>query len=265
MKKNYYQVLGVSNNADDVVIRAAYKALAQKYHPDKWGGTKDEANRLMSQINEAYTLLSDPIKRKQYDADLSSDIKIQNTEPKSKKFFSIKKNLWIKIALILIIGFIFIFAYKFFYSEYISKPIKSFQNISLGESHSEIEFRYGFLILNSPPDEFKIRDTNTYVYIDESKKVKGIAHYCDDVDATYLYKIKCGDSSDVVKKVLKKDLIVQCEVKNVVTNNPRRSYSSAEHGIRVIMETNKVIILGILPSERLSNINSVGTHWKDCN
>jgi curved DNA-binding protein CbpA len=68
MKTNFYQILGVLDDAEDVVIRAAYKALAQRYHPDKWTGNKEEANRRMQEINEAYEVLSDAIKRKKYDA-----------------------------------------------------------------------------------------------------------------------------------------------------------------------------------------------------
>lgn len=64
MKKDHYQILGVLDDAQDIVIRAAYKALAQRYHPDKWKGDVNEANSRMAQINEAYGVLSDPIKRK---------------------------------------------------------------------------------------------------------------------------------------------------------------------------------------------------------
>ena len=65
--KDYYRTLGVIDDAEDIVIRAAYKALAQRYHPDKWNGDPNESNRRMSDINEAYDVLSDPEKRKKYD------------------------------------------------------------------------------------------------------------------------------------------------------------------------------------------------------
>jgi curved DNA-binding protein CbpA len=73
MSKDYYRTLGVLDDAEDIVIKAAYKALAQRYHPDKWVGDKDEATRRMSDINEAYGVLSDPIKRKQYDSTRDKD------------------------------------------------------------------------------------------------------------------------------------------------------------------------------------------------
>jgi curved DNA-binding protein CbpA len=65
--KDYYAILGVVYSAEDVVIRAAWKALAQRYHPDRCEGGKAEANAKMVEINEAYSVLSDPIKRKAYD------------------------------------------------------------------------------------------------------------------------------------------------------------------------------------------------------
>lgn len=65
--KNYYCILGISSEAEDVVIRASYKVLSQKYHPDKFTGALDIATEKMAELNEAYSILSDPIKRKQYD------------------------------------------------------------------------------------------------------------------------------------------------------------------------------------------------------
>lgn len=67
---DYYEVLGVSSTADDFVIKAAYKALAQRYHPDKFQNPRESADAeiKMRQINEAYQVLSDAVKRRDYDA-----------------------------------------------------------------------------------------------------------------------------------------------------------------------------------------------------
>ena len=65
--KNLYQILGVLDTAEDIVIRAAYKALAQRYHPDKWQGNAEEATVRMSEINHAYRILSDPMEKAKYD------------------------------------------------------------------------------------------------------------------------------------------------------------------------------------------------------
>ena len=72
--KDYYATLGVTRQAEDVVIRAAYKALAQRYHPDRFSGSKDEANRRMADINEAYAILSDPKRKQQYDGEYDSSV-----------------------------------------------------------------------------------------------------------------------------------------------------------------------------------------------
>jgi curved DNA-binding protein len=64
--KDYYDILGVSRNADEKEIKKAYRKLAQKYHPDK-NPNDAEAERKFKEVNEAYTVLSDAEKRQQYD------------------------------------------------------------------------------------------------------------------------------------------------------------------------------------------------------
>lgn len=69
--KNYYEILEVSKNASKEVIEKAYKVLAKKYHPDlQQDAQKEEAEQKMKLINEAYELLSDDEKRKNYDFEL---------------------------------------------------------------------------------------------------------------------------------------------------------------------------------------------------
>ena len=64
----HYQTLGVCPEAEDVVIRAAYRALSQRYHPDKCApGERDAANRRMSDINRAFHVLSETASRAEYD------------------------------------------------------------------------------------------------------------------------------------------------------------------------------------------------------
>jgi len=65
-KRDYYEVLGVEKNADDAALKKAYRALAKKYHPDVNPGDTD-AEKKFKEASEAYAILSDPEKRKQYD------------------------------------------------------------------------------------------------------------------------------------------------------------------------------------------------------
>lgn len=69
---DYYKELGVSKNASDDEIKKAYRKLAMKYHPDKNKGDKKAEDRF-KKISEAYAVLSDKEKRKQYDTFGSTD------------------------------------------------------------------------------------------------------------------------------------------------------------------------------------------------
>jgi curved DNA-binding protein len=65
-EKDYYKILGVSKNATDSELKKAYRTLAMKYHPDQTKGDK-AAEEKFKKISEAYAVLSDKEKRKQYD------------------------------------------------------------------------------------------------------------------------------------------------------------------------------------------------------
>lgn len=68
--KDYYKVLGVSRDADENTIKKAYRKMTKEHHPDKAvakGSTKEEAEKKMAAINEAYEVLSDPELKARFD------------------------------------------------------------------------------------------------------------------------------------------------------------------------------------------------------
>ena len=67
MAKDYYGVLGISRNASDTDIKKAYRKLAMQYHPDRNPGKEKWANEKFKEINEAYGVLGNSQKRRQYD------------------------------------------------------------------------------------------------------------------------------------------------------------------------------------------------------
>lgn len=72
MRKDYYKILGVSRDADESAIKKAFRKLAKQYHPDTNNGNP-EAEKMFREINEAYSVLSDEGKRKEYDESQHED------------------------------------------------------------------------------------------------------------------------------------------------------------------------------------------------
>lgn len=71
--KNYYKILNVAQNATEETIKHSFRALAKRYHPDA-NPDNAVAARRFTDINEAYTVLGDPQKRAEYDAQLSQEL-----------------------------------------------------------------------------------------------------------------------------------------------------------------------------------------------
>lgn len=76
---NYYELLEVNLNSSPEVIRASYKALSKKYHPDNYG----DDGSMMKMLNEAYDVLSDLEKRKKYDMQMGIYEQTDNREKKA--------------------------------------------------------------------------------------------------------------------------------------------------------------------------------------
>lgn len=66
-KRDYYEILGVKKGATDAEIKAAYRKMALKWHPDRNQDKKEAAEKEFKEINEAYQILSDPQKKQTYD------------------------------------------------------------------------------------------------------------------------------------------------------------------------------------------------------
>lgn len=77
MAKDYYSILGIEKNATDEEIKSAYRKLSMKYHPDRHVNDSEEeqkkAEDMFKDINEAYSVLSDPEKKRNYDTFGSAD------------------------------------------------------------------------------------------------------------------------------------------------------------------------------------------------
>ena len=79
---NYYEILGVSINADENEIKSKYRKLAMKYHPDRNPDDK-KAEEMFKKVSEAYEVLGDKEKRKEYDKKiLKTGEEKQNSEKK---------------------------------------------------------------------------------------------------------------------------------------------------------------------------------------
>jgi DnaJ-class molecular chaperone len=67
MAKDYYQILDISRGATTEQIKKTYRKLAMKYHPDRNPGNEKWANEKFKEVNEAFSVLGDPEKKRQYD------------------------------------------------------------------------------------------------------------------------------------------------------------------------------------------------------
>ena len=87
--EDYYAILGIKKDATEAEIKKAYRKLALKWHPDKNPNNREEAEEKFKKINEAYSVLSDKNKRRQYDrgGDFSFDFGSFNADDIFKDFF----------------------------------------------------------------------------------------------------------------------------------------------------------------------------------
>ena len=89
---DHYEILGIASNASSREITFAYRRLALQYHPDR--NKTPLANDMMLRINTSYSILSDPNKRREYDASRNrTEIQYAKYDSKDKKIFSMNQML----------------------------------------------------------------------------------------------------------------------------------------------------------------------------
>jgi len=105
--RTHYDNLKIAESAPDEVVKAAYRALSQRYHPDKNPGNKD-AGRIMQILNDAYATLSDPERRRKYDESLAKarqpsppSFTAQPSPPGQLPPLNQQRSLWRTLLLIL--------------------------------------------------------------------------------------------------------------------------------------------------------------------
>jgi DnaJ-domain-containing protein 1 len=105
---DYYEVLEISPNASDEILKKAYYRLVQKYHPDRFhSSNKEYATRRNRLLQEAYHILSDPMQRRRYDIRLAEKTRIHEDKAPSYMMTSLRLGGFILLGYVIarIMGF----------------------------------------------------------------------------------------------------------------------------------------------------------------
>ena len=148
--KNYYKILELDKNAEQLDIKANFRKLANKFHPDKNGGDL-KCEEIFKNILEAYNILSNPIKKIEYDIKLNNFIekKIEiktnsyNYKRKINNIYEIRisKRLTLNIIITIVLIIILIF---------IADGIKQFNDLNKNfDGHKKMQKENSFKIQNN--------------------------------------------------------------------------------------------------------------------
>ena len=157
--RTHYDHLKVAENASIEDIRTAFKIYFLKFHPDKYAGNKQRAERVMKNVSEAYSILSNPVKRAGYDAwiaenrqeakqgfSTSSELKqvqsLEDTSPEENSPLADKKSSLWKPALLVT------FLAAFAYAGWLVFDIENYQTSVLGRIINSPKEGYGFVFEN---------------------------------------------------------------------------------------------------------------------
>lgn len=101
--EDYYKILEISPTASVEVLTQAYRTLVKKHHPDRYYSSshKQQMGRHLQLINEAYTILSDPKRREQYDTDYAAYLASKPLLEAQQAQHAKKKKLWYSFLLVL--------------------------------------------------------------------------------------------------------------------------------------------------------------------
>ena len=166
-EKTYYQILGVAKDANQKEIRKAFRELAKKFHPDLGKQKGKDYSKIFEQINIAYSVLSNPKKRKEYDSQLES----KKNSPNILEIFNFKEVKKI-IKSISLENILKAKVSKPYYSEELSKlSVEELLDRIIFSRNIEVQ-KYAVKLLIEKKKLYPIRDLLRLLYSNIHEEVK---------------------------------------------------------------------------------------------
>lgn len=230
---NYYEVLEVSPNASQEIIKIAYKNLAKKYHPDT-SNEKDAAEK-MKKINEAYEVLSNSEKRDEYDKNMDFNTEYEYTNHKQNSVENI--------------------------NEILSKVARTYPNIL---DSDDIFYNYSDNIDNT----YFVRKCEGYIEIEDDCKIYILYSGTNSSSETKYHNLMAiteegiysfSEYYDGWQKYTSWEEYKNCEVKrdgdDIIIGSYRFKCTSAGDLYKILKEIEKMLIDGYVPQTEDEEIN----------